>query len=112
MIFAEAFLAAALGAPPDERLLGAWQCTARAVSPTAPVRSFVLFANGTYATGRSRGLYRFDERTGRIEWVSGALRAAASGTRFRIDENSKPEIGTKLDRFDYRCGHAGVKPPE
>ncbi len=112
MILAAAFVAAALAAPPDERLLGKWQCTARAESASAPVRTFVLLANGTYAAGTARGRYRFDERSGRIDWVDGALRAAASNTRYRIDENSKPTIGTKIDRFDYRCGHAGVKPPE
>jgi hypothetical protein len=106
-----AFLAAAIAAPLDQRLLGAWQCTA-APSASAPVRTFSLLADGTYSAGSARGHYRFDERSGRIVWVNGALRAGASNTRYRIDENSKPTIEAKLDRFDYRCSHAGAKPAE
>ncbi len=112
-MFAATFLAAALSAPFDERLLGVWQCTpASGASAGAPVRTFSLLADGTYAAGNARGHYRFDERSGRIEWLNGALRAGASTTRYRIDENSKPAIDAVLNRVDYRCSHAGAKPAE
>lgn len=112
-MLAVAFLAVAIGAPLDRRLLGAWQCTAPAgVSAGAPVRAFSLFADGTYHAGNARGHYRFSAGSGRIEWVNGALRATASNTRYHIDENSKPTIEAVLDRLEYRCSHAGAKPAE